>query len=476
MGIHDGIVLGTTTLHSGGPTSSRWNLVLLPDGYRGTEIHTWHSDAQSFVTQFLTTPPFDEPNVQGRINIFRVDVTSADSGADDPAACGGTGAAPATYFDSTFCFSGLARLLVADTSIVQGVLNVQVPAWHQALVVVNTSKYGGSGGAIAVTSTTANWATVAAHELGHAAFGLADEYEYLAGCAADTGHDRYTGAEPAEPNVTTVANPLTIKWASLVPAGTAMPTTVNADCRVCDPQPSPVAAGAVGAFEGARYFHCGLYRPAFDCMMRNLEPFCAVCRTVIRRTLEPFEWAPRTVDVSAPDINGIFDPSGSVVVQDVASSINLDTGAAGSGFLQSRLFPRGVAGTVGAGRFAYLYRVDMRSVSGPLPTSAIRTLSLDVGPLARLNYDGSGGSEVFVVARGGLGTVRPVSIAQRSDRLTVDFGPQGVPAGATPGNGQTSFFLGFASDHPPRDVVAGLTDGAGNTLTLPARAPGYPAG
>src|SRR5262249_37793453 len=39
---------------------------------------------------------------------------------------------------------------------------------------------------------------------------------------------------------------------------------------------------------GANYFHCGAYRPSFDCKMRNLSaPFCAVCRRVIRETLTP---------------------------------------------------------------------------------------------------------------------------------------------------------------------------------------------
>jgi hypothetical protein len=45
----------------------------------------------------------------------------------------------------------------------------------------------------------------------------------------------------------------------------------------------------VGAFEGARYFHCGIYRPEFNCKMRVLSlPFCAVCQRRIRQTLTPF--------------------------------------------------------------------------------------------------------------------------------------------------------------------------------------------
>jgi len=42
-------------------------------------------------------------------------------------------------------------------------------------------------------------------------------------------------------------------------------------------------------FEGADYFHCGVYRPEFDCRMRNINrPFCAVCQQVIVKKLTPF--------------------------------------------------------------------------------------------------------------------------------------------------------------------------------------------
>ena len=62
-----------------------------------------------------------------------------------------------------------------------------------------------------------------------------------------------------------------------------MPTTTNANCAICDPQPNPVAAATVGAFEGADTWHCGAFRPQFNCYMRALgQPFCAVCQRRIR--------------------------------------------------------------------------------------------------------------------------------------------------------------------------------------------------
>ncbi|MEV4431102.1 M64 family metallopeptidase [Streptomyces sp. R-07] len=468
MGTGDGTVLGTTLLHNSGPAASRWNLVLLSEGYKSSEMTQWHTDAQFFVSQLFAMPPFNEPAVQGRINIHRVDVTSTDSGADDPAPCGGTGATPKTYFNATYCSGGLDRLLTADTAIVQGVLKAQVPSWHQAIVVVNNTKYGGSGGAIAVSSTATNWVTVAAHELGHSAFGLADEYESWAGCGSgETGRDSYSGIEPTAPNITLDTGRTTIKWLALVQATTAMPTSKNADCALCDPQANPVAAGTIGAFEGAGNYHCGLYRPAFNCMMRNLTPFCAVCQRVIRRTLLPFEWNLRAADVTSTIIECVFAPSGAPVPNDIAPAIQI-AGATGSGSLQSRLYPHGVAGSVGAGRYPYEYRVDMTPVSGPLPAAAVRTLSLDFGPVSRINYDGTGGSDLFVITQGGPGTVRPTSVTQRENRLTIAFGAPGVAAG------NSSFTIGLTSDHPPRDTTAQVTDGAGNTHTIATRAPAFP--
>ena len=56
----------------------------------------------------------------------------------------------------------------------------------------------------------------------------------------------------------------------------------NPDCASVDSRPSPVPAGTVGLFEGAHYYHCGAYRPEYDCKMRALSvPFCRVCQHAI---------------------------------------------------------------------------------------------------------------------------------------------------------------------------------------------------
>jgi hypothetical protein len=303
----DGRVLGTTKLVDNGPPARRWNVVVMGDGYRQAELGRYAADASRVVDVLLGTPPFDE--LRAAINVYRVDVASTDSGADDPVGCGGSGAAPRTYLDATFCGDGaIQRLLVVDDATAHAVADDQVPDWDVILVIVNTTVYGGSGGATAVFSLAPGAEEIALHELGHSAFGLADEYEYYLGCGADTDRDVHPPVEPGEPNVTVDTNRSTLKWRALVDPATPLPTSRNADCRRCDPQPSPQPPGTVGLYEGAHYYHCRAYRPEFDCRMRALGfPYCAVCRRRIRAVLAPFlppvppvaatAWAPRRLDL-----------------------------------------------------------------------------------------------------------------------------------------------------------------------------------
>ncbi len=284
MSVSDGEVLGTTRILDNGPASVLWNLALLGDGYQAGQMAQYAADVQSFVDALLATPPFDV--MQAAINVFRVDVTSTDSGADDPAACGGTGATADTYFDASFCNANIQRLLLVNTTTVLDTLATEVPQWTAALVVVNSTVYGGAGGTIGTFSLAPGANEIGLHELGHSAFGLADEYESFAGCGVDTDRDNHPAVEPAEPNVTVNTDRQTLKWRALVQGATPIPTTQNADCTLCDPQPEPPPPGRVGLYEGAHYFHCDAFRPQFDCRMRALgQPFCAVCRRRIRSVL-----------------------------------------------------------------------------------------------------------------------------------------------------------------------------------------------
>src|SRR2546421_7187623 len=123
MSTADGAVLGTAKIIDNGPATRRWNVLIMAEGYRAAEMAQFAIDAQQFADTLLVTPPFDR--LQAAINVYRVDVTSTDSGAADPAACGGTGASPRTYFDASFCNNGIRRLLQVNDLTVLTVASTQ---------------------------------------------------------------------------------------------------------------------------------------------------------------------------------------------------------------------------------------------------------------------------------------------------------------------------------------------------------------
>ncbi|MGW0828671.1 M64 family metallopeptidase [Streptomyces sp. NPDC002845] len=295
MGASDGSIGATTKVVDHGSPSSRWDLVVLGDGYQATELAKYHTDVQAFIDRIRVTPPWDE--LWCGVNVWRVDVTSTDSGADEPTDCGGPGTTPRTFFDATFCSpwgdTRLERLLTVDSARADAAAKEAVPLRNQTLVIVNSSKYGGSGGSVATCSTHEAAAEIAIHEIGHSAFGLADEYE---------NGETASGTEPLEPNVTFDANRATNKWRDLIAASTPMPSSCNADCMGCEPPTTPPGPGAVGAYEGAFYFRCGAYRPLPSCYMRDYGPFCPVCSRVMRQTLQPF-LPPESVALQTPSLD-----------------------------------------------------------------------------------------------------------------------------------------------------------------------------
>jgi hypothetical protein len=285
MSTSDGSVIGSSQIFGAAPRNRAFNVVLLAEGFTAAQQNDFNNACTAFVSAFRGTPPFDE--LSPAINIFRVNVSSSDAGADDPVATGGTGATVRTYFDATFGASGIRRLLVCNTTTALQVAAAQVPEFTVAVVVVNSTIYGGSGGGVATYSLAGGATEIAIHEMGHTAFGLADEYPYYAG-GTETGHDHHPAGEPSEPNVTTNSDRNTLKWRWAVASTTAVPTMSNPNCSQVDSRPSPVPAGIVGLFEGAHYYHCGGYRAEYDCKMRNLGiPFCRVCRQAIWNRISP---------------------------------------------------------------------------------------------------------------------------------------------------------------------------------------------
>jgi hypothetical protein len=306
MSASDGHIIGSTKIVDHGPDNVRWNLVIVGDGYRATEIGQYHTDVETFLGALRTTPPYTE--LYCGINVHRIDVVSTDSGADDNGCDGVT--APftaATYFDARYCtpFAGVPmdRLLTVDSGLALSVASTYVPLRHQVLCIVNSAKYGGSGGAIATCSTNVQAREIAIHEIGHSAYGLADEY-------GGDGTATPAGEFP-EPNVTRDTNRATNKWRAYIDAATPMPSQCNGACAAstCVAPGAPPAPGAVGTYEGGQYSDCNTYRPLPSCYMRDYGPFCPVCAGVIRATLQPF-LPPESIALNTPSIEFRDVPAG----------------------------------------------------------------------------------------------------------------------------------------------------------------------
>ena len=90
MTTSDGTVLSHTQIFGSAPRNRAFNVVLLAEGFTNAQQAAFDTACDNFVTALRAVPPYDE--LSPAINIFRVNVASTDSGADDPVATGGTGA------------------------------------------------------------------------------------------------------------------------------------------------------------------------------------------------------------------------------------------------------------------------------------------------------------------------------------------------------------------------------------------------
>jgi hypothetical protein len=180
-------------------------------------------------------------------------------------------------------------------------------------------------------------------------------------------------------------------------------------------------------------------------------------------------------NVSAPAINCIFNPACAVTVTDSVGDIPL-AGTKATGRLQSRTYA-GASGSPAAGMTAYVYRVDLSHVTGVAPKPCVTAVWISSGYPAPQQYNGKGPLEhIFVVTKGGLGSVGVASAIQEGESTKVTF-TRPVCAGSGGRPGQSSFFFGFASIYPPRSSSAYVHTTAGSkaitSVTVPVRSPDY---
>lgn len=194
------------TITKTGPLNKRINLVYLGDGYTAVEQSKFIADVIAINNQLFNTVPFNR--YKEYFNVFAIRVISVESGvkhartaSDCPSAGSHPVSNPNNYFGTRFDVGSIHRLVApSNMSLMNTVLAFNFPEYDQALLVANTSFYGGSGGTVATSTTNFSAAEIMIHEIGHSFASLADEY--------------WAGPQYAteKPNMTQQSSASLVKW------------------------------------------------------------------------------------------------------------------------------------------------------------------------------------------------------------------------------------------------------------------------
>lgn len=253
-----------TELLRNGPNGSKFNLVIVGDGFQaGADQTAYDTFVQNIVIRdlFSDTRNGAFREIMGAFNIFRVNSNSTDSGITTVDSNGKVTTTRNTAFD--YRFSGIwdrcwmEKGPNTDANI-NATLNNLVPGWTHVFVVLNTASFGGCrrGNQLAITMG-GGWA-VAAHEMGHMIGNLGDEY---------TGMANYTGGDPGVVNLSNTSDRNTLKWRDFVDPNTALPTTAGAGIDAVE-----TAGAFAGGTTGGTRFGTGIFRPSSDSRMNSNTP------------------------------------------------------------------------------------------------------------------------------------------------------------------------------------------------------------
>jgi len=240
------------TIVSNGDAGNRIDMVVVGDGYTADELGKYRTDVAQLIARMFLQDPYRE--YQTYFNVHRIDVTSAQSGADHP------DRNPKVYvntaFDATYNCAGTQRLVCVNQTRVREVARNTLAAnqYDMIVVLVNDPEYGGSGGSVAVGSTHPQVVELVLHELGHSFGFLADEYDV-------GGTNCNLPSEPSAVNSTIATARENIKWNHWIDDATPLPTIGS-------------TPGVPGLYQGSSFCQNNYYRPTHNSKMRSLgTPF-----------------------------------------------------------------------------------------------------------------------------------------------------------------------------------------------------------
>ena len=290
------MVDSVTQILNSGPPGTKRNIAVLGDGFAEADQTTYNNKVKELLLDGVFGHDYFYEDMQA-FNIYRVNLISNESGVskrvyDEH----GTPNDPSddTIVSTTMKDTALRYIYngswihfwiddSADTlSRVRDVLNTWVPNRHLVVIILNETGWGGKAwDGHQVVTLGGPW-NVMAHEFGHAAGDLADEY-----CRSRT----WTFGEPSRSNATVNTNLATIKWNKFINNTTPIPTGLGS-CAGYNQGTRPPGwsdSQDVGLFEGGSTYDRGVFRPVINCRMReNWPPYCPICYTQLKTRMHAY--------------------------------------------------------------------------------------------------------------------------------------------------------------------------------------------
>ncbi|WP_344173616.1 M64 family metallopeptidase [Kribbella lupini] len=239
-----------------GPAASRFNLVVMGDGYTAGELPKFREQVDKHLNVLWSIEPFK--SYRNYLNVYAIEIPSPQSGVDcdpnltspkvdTPLQMGFWGGCNAASVQRLLTVSSTAAASYAD--LVAGTTSAN----RQILAIGNSDTYGGAGGSYATASGgNALSALITPHELGHSLGGLQDEYDYYA--RGERGAP-YVGPEPTSIHHTLLTEQQMLaeqkKWWRWL----------GDDSE---------SGGKIGRFEAGQYAGSGIWRPSKHSMMKVL--------------------------------------------------------------------------------------------------------------------------------------------------------------------------------------------------------------